>query len=55
LDWPLASPPWFVIDRAGRLRFRHTGFLGAENFDGNLSRLLERLLREGSGCAGLLS
>jgi cytochrome c biogenesis protein CcmG/thiol:disulfide interchange protein DsbE len=40
-------PTLVVIDRAGRLRFRHSGFLGAEDFAGNLSRLLELLLREG--------
>jgi len=40
-------PTLVVIDRAGRLRFRHTGFVGAEDFAGNLSRFLERLLREG--------
>ena len=40
-------PTLVVIDRAGRLRFRHTGFVGAEDFAGDLTRLIERLLREG--------
>ena len=40
-------PTLVVIDRAGRLRFRHTGFVGAEDFAGDLNRLIERLLSEG--------
>jgi peroxiredoxin len=38
-------PTLVVIDREGRLRFRHTGFLGAEDFAGNLTELLDRLLQ----------
>lgn len=39
-------PTLIVIDRAGRLRFRATGYLGAEDFAADLSRLLDKLLRE---------
>ncbi|HVT58865.1 MAG TPA: TlpA disulfide reductase family protein [Thermoanaerobaculia bacterium] len=39
-------PTLVIIDRAGRLRFRHSGFVGAEDFAADLSRRLDRLLRE---------
>jgi thiol-disulfide isomerase/thioredoxin len=38
-------PTLVVIDRDGRLRFRHTGFLGAEDFAGDLTRLIDGLLQ----------
>jgi cytochrome c biogenesis protein CcmG/thiol:disulfide interchange protein DsbE len=38
-------PTLVVIDRSGRLRFRHTGFLGSEDFEGHLTRVIEDLLR----------
>jgi Tol biopolymer transport system component/peroxiredoxin len=40
-------PTLVVIDREGRLRFRHTGFLGAEDFIGNVTALLDHLLQPG--------
>jgi thiol-disulfide isomerase/thioredoxin len=39
-------PTLVVIDRTGRLRFRRSGFVGSEDFAGDLSRLLDRLLHE---------
>ncbi|HEV7668223.1 MAG TPA: TlpA disulfide reductase family protein [Thermoanaerobaculia bacterium] len=40
-------PSVIVLDRAGRIRLRHGGYVGAEDLAGNLSRLIDRLLREG--------
>jgi thiol-disulfide isomerase/thioredoxin len=42
-------PAVFVIDRAGRLRLRHVGYLGAEDFRRDLERLIDRLGREDTG------
>jgi thiol-disulfide isomerase/thioredoxin len=39
-------PSLVVIDRAGRIRMRHVGFLGAEDLEGKLRTLIERLLSE---------
>jgi cytochrome c biogenesis protein CcmG/thiol:disulfide interchange protein DsbE len=38
-------PTLVVLDRQGHLRYRHSGFLGAEDFEGNLTRALDDLLR----------
>jgi cytochrome c biogenesis protein CcmG, thiol:disulfide interchange protein DsbE len=42
-------PAVFVIDRAGRLRLRHVGYLGAEDFRHDLEHLIDRLGREDTG------
>ncbi|HXU34194.1 MAG TPA: TlpA disulfide reductase family protein [Thermoanaerobaculia bacterium] len=39
-------PALVVLDRAGRIRLRHAGYVGAEDLAGNLSRLIDRLRRE---------
>lgn len=39
-------PSLLVIDRAGRVRFVHTGYDGSEDLQGNLSREIDALLKE---------
>jgi thiol-disulfide isomerase/thioredoxin len=39
-------PTLLVLDRAGRIRLRHVGFVGAEDLGGKLTGLIERLLAE---------
>jgi thiol-disulfide isomerase/thioredoxin len=39
-------PSLIVIDRAGRVRFVHTGYDGSEDLQGNLSREIDALLKE---------
>jgi thiol-disulfide isomerase/thioredoxin len=40
-------PTLLVLDRAGRVRFRHVGFIGSEDLVGKLVALMESLLAEG--------
>jgi thiol-disulfide isomerase/thioredoxin len=39
-------PSLLVLDRAGRIRLRHVGFVGAENLTGKLTSLIDTLLAE---------
>jgi thiol-disulfide isomerase/thioredoxin len=41
-------PTLLVLDRAGRIRLRHVGYVGAEDLGGKLTGLIERLLAESS-------
>ena len=43
---PNRLPALFVLDRNGRVRFRHLGFVGAEDLSGRLSAVLDDLLEE---------
>ena len=43
---PNRLPALFVLDREGRVRFRHLGFVGAEDLVGRLSSVLDDLLAE---------
>ena len=40
-------PTLLVLDRAGRVRFRHVGFIGSEDLVGKMMALIESLLAEG--------
>ena len=40
-------PTLLVLDRAGRVRFRHVGFIGSEDLAGRTMALIESLLAEG--------
>jgi len=39
-------PTLIVLDRAGQVRLRHGGFIGAEDLAGNLTETIEQLLAE---------
>jgi len=41
-------PTLLVLDRAGRVRFRHVGFIGSEDLVGRTMAIIESLLAEGS-------
>ncbi|HEY6324412.1 MAG TPA: TlpA disulfide reductase family protein [Thermoanaerobaculia bacterium] len=41
-------PTLLVLDRAGRVRLRHVGFVGAEDLGATLTGTLQKLLAEGS-------
>ncbi len=43
---PNRLPALFVLDRDGRVRFRHLGFVGAEDLAGRLSAVLDDLLAD---------
>ncbi|HEY2290052.1 MAG TPA: TlpA disulfide reductase family protein [Thermoanaerobaculia bacterium] len=45
-------PTLLVLDRAGRIRLRHVGFLGAEELAGKLTGLIEMLLAESPAASG---
>jgi thiol-disulfide isomerase/thioredoxin len=42
-------PALVVLDRAGRIRLRHVGFVGAEDLEADLAREIERLRAEPAG------
>jgi thiol-disulfide isomerase/thioredoxin len=42
---PNRLPALFVLDRSGRVRFRHLGYVGGEDLAGRLSAVLDDLLR----------
>lgn len=40
-------PTLLILDRSGRVRFRHAGFIGSEDLVGTVSGVIEKLLDEG--------
>jgi thiol-disulfide isomerase/thioredoxin len=46
---PNRLPALFVLDRSGQVRFRHLGFVGAEDLSAGLGGVLETLLAEPAG------